>query len=73
MTLSLTATLSILGASAFVIAIAQVRERRKYVPGRPSLIPWIPLQFVAILVAILMIAHLVTFVTGQPLEGRLVR
>ena len=38
--------------------------------------PWIPytaLQFVAILVFVLMLAHLISLLTGTPLVGRLIR
>ena len=58
MSLSLTWTLVILAACAAVLALAQIRERRKYEPGRIGLVPWLPIQFVALLGAILMIAHL---------------
>ena len=53
--------------------IAQVRERRPYQPGRIGLVPWLPLQFLAILGVIVCIAHLISLWTGEPLVGRFMR
>ena len=71
--MSLTLTLIILAVCVAVLGIAQIRERRKYEPGRISLIPWVPLQFVAMMGMILMLAHLVSLLTGEPLVGRMMR
>ena len=71
--MSLTVTLIILAVCVAVLGIAQIRERRKYEPGRVSLIPWVPLQFVAMMGMILMLAHLVSLLTGEPLVGRMMR
>jgi hypothetical protein len=71
--MSLTLTLVILAVCVAVLGIAQIRERRKYEPGRISLIPWVPLQFVAMMGMILMLAHLVSLLTGEPLVGRMMR
>jgi hypothetical protein len=71
--MSLTLTLVILAVCVAVLGIAQIRERRKYEPGRISLIPWVPLQFVAMIGMILMLAHLVSLLTGEPLVGRMMR
>ena len=69
--MSLTLTLIILAACVAVLGIAQIRERRKYEPGRITLIPWVLLQFLAMMGMILMLAHLVSLLTGQPLVGRM--
>ena len=71
--MSLTLTLIILAVCVAILGIAQIRERRKYEPGRVSLIPWVPLQFVAMMGMILMLAHLVSLLTGEPLVGRMMR
>jgi hypothetical protein len=71
--MSLTVTLIILAVCLAVLGIAQIRERRRYEPGRITLIPWVPLQFLAMFGMILMLAHLVTLLTGEPLVGRFMR
>ena len=71
--MSLTVTLIILAVCVAVLGIAQIRERRRYEPGRVTLIPWVPLQFVAMMGIILMLAHLVSLLTGEPLTGRFMR
>jgi uncharacterized membrane protein len=71
--MSLTLTLIILAVCLAILGVAQIRERRKYEPGRISLVPWLPLQFLAVFGMILMLAHLVTLLTGEPLVGRFMR
>ncbi len=71
--MSLSLTLIILTVCLAVLGIGQIRERRRYEPGRISLIPWVPLQFLAMMGVILMLAHLVSLVTGEPLVGRFQR
>ena len=71
--MSLTLTLIILSVCLAVLGVAQIRERRKYEPGRITLIPWVPLQFLAMMGMILMLAHLVSLLTGEPLVGRFQR
>ncbi|MHA1536509.1 MAG: hypothetical protein ACTSUD_03050 [Alphaproteobacteria bacterium] len=71
--LSLTATLIILAACVAVLVAGQIRERRRYKPGRISLIPWVPLQFLAMLGVMLMLAHVISLVSGKPFIGRFAR
>jgi len=71
--MSLVPTLIVLAVCLAVLGIGQLRERRRYEPGRISLIPWVPLQFVAMIGMIVMLAHLVTLLTGEPLVGRFQR
>ncbi len=71
--LSLTATLIILAVCIAVLITAQIRERRRYKPGRVSLIPWVPLQFIAMLGVMLMLAHVISLLTGEPFVGRFAR
>lgn len=49
---------------------ANWRSRKPYVPGEPPLVPYGAVQFVGFLVIILMAAHLITLLTGQPFTGR---
>ena len=71
--LSLTATLIILGVCIAILVAGQIRERWLYKPGRVSLIPWVPLQFLAMLGVMLMLAHVISLLTGEPLVGRFMR
>jgi hypothetical protein len=68
MTLAL--TIAVLLAALIVAALANWRERRPRDVGRPPLVPYTAIQAVAVLVIILMLAHLVSLLTGQPLRGR---
>jgi hypothetical protein len=68
MTLAL--TLAVLLAALIVAALANWRERRTRDVGRPPLVSYTAIQVVAVLVIILMLAHLVSLLTGQPLRGR---
>ncbi|MDH3235981.1 MAG: hypothetical protein OEQ29_20855 [Alphaproteobacteria bacterium] len=71
--MSLIPTLIVLAICVAILGIAQIRERRRYEPGRISLIPWVPLQFLAMMGVIVMLAHLVSLLTGEPLVGRFQR
>ena len=71
--MSLIPTLIVLAACLAILGIGQFRERRRYEPGRISLIPWVPLQFLAMMGVIVMLAHLVSLLTGEPLVGRFQR
>ena len=63
-------TLTVLGVALVVFAIANLLSRRPPVLGQVRMVPYTALQFVALLVAVLMLAHLVTLVTGKPFTGR---
>ncbi len=63
-------TLIVLAAGALAFPLATYRSRRPRDPGNPPLIPFGAVQFVALVVVVLMLAHLVTLLTGQPLTGR---
>jgi hypothetical protein len=69
-TMSLELTLAVLLAALVAAALANWRERRPRDFGRPSLVPYTAIQVIAVLVIILMLAHLVSLITGQPLKGR---
>ncbi|MCB2101311.1 MAG: hypothetical protein KDE22_10605 [Rhodobacterales bacterium] len=68
--MDLTQTWIGLGVAAAVFALAWVMHRRPYVPGRIWRVPWVGVMWLALLAVILMIAHLVTLISGQPLKSR---
>ncbi len=69
--MSLTVTLAILVVAALVFGLATYKARQPYEPGRPPLVPYLVIQFVAVLAVILMAGHLVTLLIGKPFTGRL--
>lgn len=68
--MGLTLTLVIMFASLTVAGIANWLERRPHEVGSPPLVSYTAIQLVALVVALLMAAHLVSLVTGTPLESR---
>ena len=68
--MDLAPTLVVLALALAVFGVAVWGERRPYEPGRVWKVPYKAVMFVAVLVAVLMLAHLVTLVTGTPLESR---
>jgi hypothetical protein len=71
--MSLALTLVVLAGALAVAALANWLERRPRELGAPPLVPWVAVQVVAVLVAILMAAHLVSLLTGTQLVGRRLR
>ena len=71
--MSLTSTLIVLLLALAVAGFANWRERRPRPLGHPPLVPYTAIQMVALVVVILMLAHLVSLLSGQPLTGRLFR
>lgn len=69
MTIELTVAVLALALGALGLSILRDRLGRDLL--RPPLVPSWLVQFVAVTVAVLMIAHLVTLLTGQPFAGRL--
>ena len=68
--MSLELTLAVLFAALAVAVLANWRERRPREFGFPALVPYTALQVIAVVVVILMLAHLVSLLTGHPLRGR---
>ena len=64
-------TVAVLACALGVLGLSILRDRRGRDAMRPALIPSWLVQFVAVTAAVLMLAHLVTLVTGQPFAGRL--
>ena len=69
--MSLGVTLVILVAAAVVFGLATYKARQPYEPGRPPYVPYLVVQFMAVLAIILMAGHLVSLLTGKPFTGRL--
>lgn len=58
------------GIALVLLVLSAWRARRPHVPGQLPLIPWTAVQYVALVVFILMLAHLVSIWSGHPLIGR---
>ena len=71
--MSLTPTILVLIGALAAAALANWRERRPRDPGQVPLVSYAAIQMVAMVVALLMAAHLVSLLTGQQLAGRLMR
>ncbi len=69
--MGLEATLAVLTAAVLVFAAARHFHERPYEPGRLWRPPWLAIMFIAALVAVAMLAHLITLLTGKPFTGRM--
>ncbi|MBL8708822.1 MAG: hypothetical protein JNL25_06490 [Rhodospirillaceae bacterium] len=65
----LTVSLGVIVAAFLVAAIATWQLRRPY-EKRVHGVPWFALQFLAAATFFVMAAHLVSLLTGHPLQGR---
>lgn len=68
--MSLEITLILLVAAAALAGLAWHMQRRPRDSFDPPTVPWTAVQVVAVVVALLMAAHLVSLVTGHPFKGR---
>ncbi len=68
--MSLELTLVLLVVSVTFAGAAWFMQRRPRDSFDPSLVPWTAIQVIAVVVALLMAAHLVSLATGQPFKGR---
>ena len=71
--MGLAATLVILGLAVALAAFANWQERQQRAVGNPPIFSYTAIQMLAIVVAILMAAHLVSLLTGHPLTSRFLR
>lgn len=70
-TMSLELTLVLLAASVALAGLAWIMQRRPRDSFDPPLVPWTAVQVVAVVLALLMAAHLVSLATGRPFHGRM--
>ena len=68
--MSLEATLAVLAVSLGLAVAGWFMQRRPRRSLDPPLVPWTAVQVVAVVVALLMAAHLVSLSTGRPFTGR---
>ncbi len=66
-------TLAVLAAGVALFLFATYMGRRPKEDGKLRWIPYGGVQFVAILIIILALAHVISLLTGQPLVGRFSR
>ncbi len=64
-------TIAWLAISLAVLGFANFMSRRPAAPGTVRYIPYHAIQFLALVVVLLMLAHLISLLTGQPFTGRL--
>lgn len=68
--MGLETTLGMIAAVLVLIGGIMWWERRPRALGQVSLIPTTPLLFIALVILVVFLAHLVSLVTGQPHMGR---
>lgn len=68
--MSLVLTLVLLAAALAVVGLANWRERQPRQLNKTPLFSYPLIQMVGVVVVILMVAHLVSLLTGQQLHGR---
>ena len=70
MELSLPVTLTVLVLTGAMFAFANWRARQPAQPLKVRMINYHVVQIVCVVVVLLMVAHLVTLFSGQPMGGR---
>ncbi|MGH1478252.1 MAG: hypothetical protein ACRBM6_05905 [Geminicoccales bacterium] len=68
--MSLFLTLLLLAAALAVIGFANWRERQPREIDKTPLVSYPLIQMIGIVIVVLMVAHLVSLLTGQQLQGR---
>jgi hypothetical protein len=71
--MSLTITLVVLLVAVGAAGFANWRERRPRELGNPPLVSYTAIQMIALVVALVMAAHLVSLLTGHQLVSRYLR
>jgi hypothetical protein len=71
--MGLTATAVVLVLAVAIAGFANWRERRRDTVGNPPLVSYTAIQMLALVIALLMAAHLVSLLTGHPLTSRFLR
>lgn len=60
----------VLGVAFALLVLATWQTRRKREPGKLPIIPWVGVQYVAVVVIIIVSIHVIGLLTGQELKGR---
>lgn len=68
--MSITLSLSALFVAVALVVFANYKARQPLEVGKIRWIPYQGIQFAGIVVICLVIAHLITLVTGEPFKGR---
>lgn len=68
--MTLAVTLIALAAVVALFVIAYIRAHRPIEPGRPRMVPWFGIQMVCLVLIVVLLAHLVSLITGTPLVSR---
>ena len=68
--MNLFTTLAVLAGAALLFAFAWWQDKRERTPGQVSLIPYTMIQIFAVVTCLVMLAHLVTLISGAPFKGR---
>ncbi|UUX51455.1 hypothetical protein NUH88_07095 [Nisaea acidiphila] len=68
--MDLLTTLIALAAAGLVFAFARRQDRKERLPGNVTLIPYTMIQIFAVVTCLVLLAHLVTLVSGVPFKGR---
>ena len=68
--MTLTVTLAVLAGFVLLLAISAYIDRRPPELGKIRLIPYRGLMVLSVVAIIALVAHLVTLLTGVPLQGR---
>ncbi|MEP3114476.1 hypothetical protein [Nisaea sp.] len=71
MSMDLFTTLIALGAAALLFAFSYWQDKREREPGQVTLIPYTMIQILAVVTCLVLLAHLVTLISGTPFRGRL--
>jgi hypothetical protein len=66
-------TLTAMVASLGVLGFTNYMSRKPHQAGSTWMVPYHAIQFLALVALLLMLAHLISLLTGQPFTGRLGR
>jgi hypothetical protein len=65
-----TPTLAALGGVLVLLVVAERRARRPFDPSAPGLVPWRGVILLCGVLAVVLLAHVVSLATGTPLASR---
>ena len=67
--MDLPVTIALVVALLVIAALCNYKARRPYEPGRLPLFPYLPVQYISIILALVFGIHLVALLTGWDLPG----